>query len=128
MGCAEGVGVGLDASNRVDMLISSMPAAKVLQIGDRIVTWNGVVMIDAEGQTRPLKDVVTGAADSHVLFVERARSPTIDGMVRRDPLTEEEMNVDNDKEEAVLWGLAALALAGFLVANLGTFSQWVPNR
>jgi len=68
--CSDGVGVGLDTQNRVDMLTPGKPGAASLQLGDKIVTWNGVQLMDETGQRRLLKDVVT-PADSHELVVER---------------------------------------------------------
>ena len=70
-GCGSGVGVGLDGDNRVDMLKPGMPAAKALQMGDRVVSWNGIAMMD-NGKQRLLKDVVT-PGESHELVVERVR-------------------------------------------------------
>ena len=69
-GCSDGVGVGLDTQNRVDMLTPGKPGAASLQMGDKIITWNGIQLIDETGQRRLLKDVVT-PADSHELVVER---------------------------------------------------------
>tara|TARA_B110001452_G_scaffold248925_1_gene236054 strand:+ start:108 stop:896 length:789 start_codon:yes stop_codon:yes gene_type:complete len=75
-GCGSGIGVGLDGDNCVDMLKPGMPAAKVLQMGDRVVSWNGIAMME-DGNQRMLKDVVT-PAESHELVVERVRaSPPI---------------------------------------------------
>lgn len=72
-GCSNGVGVGLDKDNCVDMLKPGMPASKELQMGDKVVSWNGVMMVEEkEGRMQPrkLKDVVT-PADSHTLVIER---------------------------------------------------------
>ena len=69
-GCSDGIGVGLDTQNRVDMLTPDKPGAASLQLGDKIITWNGVQLMDETGQRRLLKDVVT-LADSHELQVER---------------------------------------------------------
>lgn len=75
-GCGSGIGVGLDGDNRVDMLKPGMPAAKVLQMGDLIISWNGIAMME-DGNQRLLKDVVT-PAESHELVIERVRaSPPI---------------------------------------------------
>tara|TARA_B110001452_G_scaffold87996_1_gene71979 strand:- start:12 stop:626 length:615 start_codon:yes stop_codon:yes gene_type:complete len=70
-GCGSGCGVGLDGDNCVDMLKPGMPAAEVLQMGDRVVSWNGVAMME-DGSQRLLKDVVT-PAESHEIVVERVR-------------------------------------------------------
>lgn len=69
-GCMDGVGVGLDVDNCVDMLTPGKPAAAVLQLGDKITEWNGVAMFDpATGERRLLKEVVT-AAESHTLVID----------------------------------------------------------
>ena len=76
-GCGGGVGVGLDSSNRVDMLKPGMPAIKGLSIGDLIVAWNGIEMVeerDGRVKQKLLKDVVC-AADTHTITVERTRKP-----------------------------------------------------
>ena len=125
VGCLDGVGVGLDVENRVDMLVPGKPAASKRQMGDRIVTFDGVSLFDGE-QQRKLKDVVKPAA-SHTLLIERARSPTMDGQLRRDPMVPAELNVDNDKEEALLFGALGVTLLAFVVSQLGTFSEWVPR-
>ena len=73
-GCMDGVGVGLDVDNCVDMLTPGKPAAAVLQLGDKITEWNGVAMFDpATGERRLLKEVVT-TAESHTLVIERAQT------------------------------------------------------
>ena len=73
-GCMDGVGVGLDTDNCVDMLTPGKPAAAVLQLGDKVTTWNGIAMFDAAaGERRLLKEVVT-AAESHTLVIERAEA------------------------------------------------------
>jgi len=75
-GCSAGIGLGLDTDNRVDLLRPGLPAAKVLQLGDKVVQWNGNDMVDSAGQRRLLKEVVV-PADTHELVVERAASPTL---------------------------------------------------
>jgi hypothetical protein len=92
-------------------------AAAALQMGDRVVSWDGVAMLDGETR-RLLKDVVS-PAESHILVIERARSPTIDGSLRRDPMAEEEMNVDNDKEEALLGGALIVVSLAVIVSASG---------
>ena len=73
-GCTDGVGVGLNEDNVVDMLTPGKPAAAVLQLGDKVVSWNGQLMFDeAAGERRMLKDVVV-AAESHELVIERKRA------------------------------------------------------
>ena len=73
VGCANGVGVGLNADNEVDMLADGSPAAADLFIGDKILQWGDVAMIDPEsGQQRLLKDVVS-PADTHTLIIERTQ-------------------------------------------------------
>ena len=78
-GCSGGVGVGLDATNCVDLLRPGSPAeASSLRIGDRVISWNGQPMVDpATGKQRLLKDVVV-AADTHTLTVKRAIEPAKD--------------------------------------------------
>lgn len=75
-GCSDGIGLGLDTDNRVDLLRPGLPAAKVLQLGDKVVQWNGNEMVDSAGERRMLKDVVV-PADSHELVVKRAPSPAL---------------------------------------------------
>ena len=72
-GCINGVGVGLDASNLVNMLAKGSPAAaSELRMGDKVVLWNGVAMVDPVcGRQRKLKEVVV-RSDVHTLVVERA--------------------------------------------------------
>jgi hypothetical protein len=71
VGCANGVGVGLDPSNVVDMLREGSPAERELQRGDKVLQWNGIAMVDPDsGQPRKLKDVVV-PSDVHTLVVER---------------------------------------------------------
>ena len=61
----DGVGVGLDVDNCVDMLTPGKPAAAVLQLGDKITEWNGVAMFDpATGERRLLKEVVTAEGET----------------------------------------------------------------
>jgi len=73
VGCINGVGVGLDASNLVNMLAEGSPAAaSELRMGDKVILWNGVAMIDPVcGRQRKLKEVVV-RSDTHTLVVERA--------------------------------------------------------
>lgn len=72
-GCSDGIGVGLNDDNCVDLLRPGLPAAKALQLGDKIMQWNGNKMVDEDGERRMLKDVVV-SADSHELLVERPPS------------------------------------------------------
>ena len=73
--CESGVGIGLDPTNCVDMLRDGSPAANSdLCMGDRVLQWNGIAMIDADsGAQRKLKDVVT-PSDMHTLIIERPRT------------------------------------------------------
>ena len=70
VGCSSGVGVGLDDKNCVDMLRPDSPAESELKLGDRVLLWNGIEMIDFTGERRLLKDVVV-SADAHTLVIER---------------------------------------------------------
>ena len=70
VGCSSGVGVGLDDKNCVDMLTPDKPAESELKLGDRVLLWNGIEMIDFTGERRLLKDVVV-SADTHTLVIER---------------------------------------------------------
>ena len=72
-GCSDGIGVGLDDNNCVDLLRPGLPAANALQLGDKVIQWNGNKMVDEAGERRMLKDVVV-PADSHELLVERQPS------------------------------------------------------
>ena len=66
-GCSNGVGVGLDEDNKVDMLRPGMPASKVLLVGDKVISWNDLPMVEVSGGRvvqRKLKDVVTPADSS----------------------------------------------------------------
>jgi len=51
-GCSDGIGVGLDDNNCVDLLRPGLPAAKALQLGDKIMQWNGNKMVDKAGEWR----------------------------------------------------------------------------
>ena len=76
-GCKRGVGVGLDKENVVDMLKPGMPAIRALEMGDRVVTWNGQEMGMVEKgkwKQRPLRDVVKSGIDTHNVVVERAKT------------------------------------------------------
>ena len=75
-GCKSGVGLGLDKENVVDMLKPDMPAVRVLEMGDKLVSWNGQEMGTVENgkwKQRPLRDVVK-SADTHTVVVERAKT------------------------------------------------------
>ena len=72
-GCVNGVGVGLDENNCVDMLTPGKPAEAVLKMGDRVLLWNGIEMVDSFGARRLLKDVVV-RAEAHTLVIERKQS------------------------------------------------------
>ena len=74
-GCSAGIGLGLDAENRIDMLAPGKPASASLQMGDKVISWNGIDMVDSAGERKMLKDVVV-PADSHELVIERVRSAT----------------------------------------------------
>ena len=77
VGCRDGVGVGLDGDNIVDLLKPGLPAEKWLKLGDRVIKWNGQPMSiieDGQWRQRLLKEVVK-PADAHVVVVERACKP-----------------------------------------------------
>ena len=78
VGCSSGVGVGLDDKNCVDMLRPDSPAESELKLGDRVLLWNGIEMIDFTGERRLLKDVVV-SADAHTLVIERQQSAAVAG-------------------------------------------------
>ena len=66
LGCHDGV---------VDLLVPGSPAADVLQLGDRVLRWNGVEMHDAKtGSWKLLRDVIR-PSDSHSVVVERRLVP-----------------------------------------------------
>ena len=74
-GCGSGVGVGLDKTNAVDMLVPGKPASQHLQMGDRVVEFDGQAMVEQRAGRvvqRMLKDVVKNA-ETHVVKVERTR-------------------------------------------------------
>ena len=78
VGCSSGVGVGLDASNVVDMLKPGSPAEAELKLGDKVLLWNGIEMVDFTGERRLLKDVVV-PADAHTIVIERQQSAAAAG-------------------------------------------------
>ena len=70
---SNGIGVGLDTSNRVDMLREGGAAAlSDLQMGDKILSWNGMSLLDEVGQQVKLADVVDTTLDRHTVILERA--------------------------------------------------------
>ena len=78
VGCSSGVGVGLDDKNCVDMLRPDSPAESELKLGDKVLLWNGIEMVDFTGERRLLKDVVV-PADAHTLVIERQQSAAAAG-------------------------------------------------
>ena len=76
-GCsAKGVGVGLDPTNVVDMLVPGKTAAEALRLGDRVLLWNGNALVDpSTGEQRKLGSVVDGRLDTHAVVVERPLAP-----------------------------------------------------
>lgn len=78
VGCSSGVGVGLDDKNVVDMLKPDSPAESELKLGDKVLLWNGIEMVDFTGERRLLKDVVV-PADAHTLVIERQQSAAAAG-------------------------------------------------
>jgi len=72
-GCGSGVGVGLDKNNVVDMLVPGKPASRWLRMGDRVVEFDGQVMVEQRGgrmEQRKLRDVVK-PSDTHTVKVVR---------------------------------------------------------
>ena len=71
----DGVGIGLDKTNRIDMLRPGGGADLAgLQMGDLIVRWNGTPLVDAAGAQVKLGEVVK-PAETHTVILERAVSP-----------------------------------------------------
>ena len=60
-------------------------------------------------------------------MIERARYPTIDGMVGREPMVPADLNVDYDKEETFLFGALALTIVVLVISASGTFSECIPK-
>ena len=93
VGCSSGVGVGLDGNNCVDMVRPDSPAeSSELELGDRVLLWNGIEMVDFTGERRLLKDVVV-PADSHTLVIERqlaAAAKPAQGAVRQESTAEKD--------------------------------------
>ena len=83
----------LDGDNCVDMLKPGMPASKVLQMGDRVLLWNGIEMVDSFGARRLLKDVVV-RAEAHTLVIEREQSSL------REQLQDETVRADAAETQA----------------------------
>lgn len=70
----KGVGLGLDPHNVIDMLVPGKTAADMLQIGDRIIQWNGRSLTDLRtGLPKKLASVVDSNLDTHAVVVERPR-------------------------------------------------------
>ena len=93
-GCVNGVGVGLDENNCVDMLTPGKPAEAVMKMGDRVLLWNGIEMVDSSGARRLLKDVVV-RAEAHTLVIERKQS-----------------SLDTRRDEALLSQMYGISQAG----------------
>ena len=68
--CEGGVGVGLDKSNVVDMLVPGSPASMQLSIGDKVILWNGNLLLDSSGAQIKLVDAVVPGLE-HTLVIER---------------------------------------------------------
>ena len=77
-GCGSGVGVGLNKQNIVDMLVPGKPASKQLQIGDRVLEFDGQSMVKRRPgggmEQRLLKEVVQ-PGETHIVKLERRRLP-----------------------------------------------------
>lgn len=75
-GCLDnGVGLGLDEKNRIDLLKPDSAASKVCAMGDEVLTWNGEALLEVVAgrmEQKKLKDVVQ-RQDSHTIVVRRVR-------------------------------------------------------
>ena len=76
-GCKNGIGVGLDPMNVVDLLRPGMPAEKQLKIGDVVTHWDGAPLFKVEGgrqiQVKLIEVAPDPLVDSYILTVERKR-------------------------------------------------------
>ena len=78
-GCSNGIGVGLDPQNRVDLLRPGMPAEKHLKIGDVITHWNGIELFRMQDgrkvQVKLIEVAPDPLQDSYTLSIERIGNP-----------------------------------------------------
>ena len=78
-GCSNGIGLGLDPQNRVDLLKPGMPAEKQLKIGDIVTHWNGMELFRTEGgrkvQVKLIEVAPDPLQDSYTLSIERIGNP-----------------------------------------------------
>ena len=74
-GCSNGIGVGLDPQNRVDLLRPGTPAEKQLKIGDMVTHWNGMELFRMENgrkvQVKLIEVAPDPLQDSYTLSIER---------------------------------------------------------
>jgi hypothetical protein len=74
-GCSNGIGVGLDPQNRVDLLRPGTPAEKQLKIGDIVTHWNGMELFRMENgrkvQVKLIEVAPDPLQDSYTLSIER---------------------------------------------------------
>ena len=72
----QGVGIGLDPDNVIDMLWPGNAAVRDLKMGDTVLTWNGIALKDpATGLQRTLSMVVDRNLDTHTLTLARSLKP-----------------------------------------------------
>ena len=75
-GCENGIGVGLNPENRVDLLRPGTPAAAQLRIGDHVTHWDGQPLMKVVGGRMEQVKLITVAPDplvnSYTLTVERS--------------------------------------------------------
>lgn len=85
-GCSSGIGVGVDKENVVDMLVPGKAAARQLQVGDKILEWNGRALFERRAgrmEQRKLIDVVKPGAETQTVKVQRAHKPGLPAEQRR---------------------------------------------
>ena len=76
---AKGIGIGLDPQNVIDMLVPGKSASVSLQMGDEIISWNEIPLLDpATGEQIKIAAVVDGTLDEHAVVVNRRLKPISD--------------------------------------------------
>ena len=118
---AKGIGVGLDPQNVVDMLTPGKSAGDALQMGDNIVLWNGIPLLDpATGDQIKIAAVVDGSLDEHTVVVDRPLKPL--SAAESAALTEEAYRRSDEKSAKALNGSTQTALAKDEAAT-----EWAPQ-